>query len=86
PASIYAATKLAQEDLVRIFSEISSVPAISLRFQNVFGEGQSLNNPYTGILSIFSTRIRRGFSLPIFEDGMESRDFIHVSDIARAIS
>lgn len=85
PASIYAATKLAQEDLVRIFSESTGVATTSLRFQNVYGEGQSLNNPYTGILSIFSTRLRRGLRLPIFEDGLESRDFIHVDDIARAI-
>ncbi|MBF0747749.1 NAD-dependent epimerase/dehydratase family protein, partial [Gemella sp. 19428wG2_WT2a] len=56
-----------------------------LRFQNVYGAGQSLNNPYTGILSIFSTRIRRGMSLPIFEDGLESRDFVHVNDIVQAI-
>jgi dTDP-L-rhamnose 4-epimerase len=59
--------------------------SVILRFQNVFGEGRSLHNPYTGILSIFSTRIRRGLSLPIFEDGLESRDFIHVSDVVRAI-
>ena len=86
PASIYAATKLAQEDLVRIFSESTGTAAVALRFQNVYGEGQSLNNPYTGILSIFSTRIRRNLSLPIFEDGLESRDFVHVDDIARAVA
>ncbi|MDP2106303.1 MAG: NAD-dependent epimerase/dehydratase family protein, partial [Desulfobulbaceae bacterium] len=50
----------------------------------VYGAGQSLHNPYTGILSIFSTRIRRGMNLPIFEDGLESRDFVHVNDVARA--
>jgi dTDP-L-rhamnose 4-epimerase len=52
--------------------------------QNVYGEGQSLNNPYTGILSIFSTRIRRDLDLPIFEDGNETRDFVHVEDVANA--
>ncbi len=57
-----------------------------LRLQNVYGEGQSLTNPYTGILSIFSTRIRRGLDLPIFEDGAESRDFVHVSDVATAFA
>jgi dTDP-L-rhamnose 4-epimerase len=85
PASIYAATKLAQEDLVRIACGSSGIPHAILRFQNVYGEGQSLKNPYTGILSIFSTRIRRGMDLPIFEDGLESRDFVHVEDVVRAI-
>ncbi len=56
-----------------------------LRFQNVFGEGQSLKNPYTGILSIFSTRIRLGQSLPIFEDGEETRDFVYIEDVAAAL-
>lgn len=85
PASIYAATKYAQEELVRIGCEALELSAVILRFQNVYGEGQSLNNPYTGILSIFSTRIRRTLSLPIFEDGLESRDFVHVSDVATAL-
>lgn len=85
PASIYAATKLAQEDMVRVAASSLGIAHAILRFQNVFGEGQSLNNPYTGILSIFSTRIRLGLSLPIFEDGEESRDFIHVEDVARAV-
>ena len=85
PASIYAATKYAQEDLIRIAGNSLSIGTTILRFQNVYGAGQSLNNPYTGILSIFSTRIRRGMSLPIFEDGLESRDFVHVSDIVNAI-
>lgn len=85
PASIYAATKLAQEEMVRIAANSLGIAHAILRFQNVFGEGQSLNNPYTGILSIFSTRIRLGLSLPIFEDGEESRDFVHVEDVARAV-
>ena len=85
PASVYAATKFAQEELVRISCAALGISAIILRFQNVYGAGQSLNNPYTGILSIFSTRIRRGFPLPIFEDGCESRDFVHVSDVVHAV-
>jgi dTDP-L-rhamnose 4-epimerase len=85
PASVYAATKYAQEDLVRIVCQTIGIDHSILRFQNVYGEGQSLKNPYTGILSIFSTRIRRGLELPIFEDGLESRDFVHVDDVARAI-
>lgn len=86
PASIYAATKYAQEDLIRIAGDSLNIGTAILRFQNVYGAGQSLNNPYTGILSIFSTRIRRGLSLPIFEDGAESRDFVHVSDVVQAIT
>jgi dTDP-L-rhamnose 4-epimerase len=85
PASIYAASKYAQEDLVRISCESLGLGFAILRLQNVYGEGQSLNNPYTGILSIFSTRIRRGLPLPIFEDGNESRDFVHVQDVAAAM-
>lgn len=85
PASIYAATKYAQEDIVRIGCEAFGIGYAILRLQNVYGEGQSLNNPYTGILSIFSTRIRRGSDLPLFEDGEESRDFVHVDDVAEAL-
>ena len=84
PGSIYAATKYAQEDLVRVAASALGIDFAVLRLQNVYGEGQSLNNPYTGILSIFSTRIRRGLHLPIFEDGQETRDFVHVEDVANA--
>jgi len=86
PASIYAATKFAQEDLVRVASEALGISYAILRFQNVYGEGQSLKNPYTGILSIFSNRIRRQLELSAFEDGKETRDFVHVYDIVMAIS
>lgn len=86
PASIYAATKFAQEDLVRVACESLGIGYAILRLQNVYGQGQSLNNPYTGILSIFSTRVRRGLNLPIFEDGQESRDFVHVQDVVRAMA
>lgn len=85
PASVYAATKYAQEDLVRIACDALGIGYAILRLQNVYGEGQSLKNPYTGILSIFSTRIRRGLELPIFEDGLETRDFVHVEDVARVM-
>jgi dTDP-L-rhamnose 4-epimerase len=81
PGSIYAATKYAQEDLVRVACSALEIDYAILRLQNVYGEGQSLKNPYTGILSIFSTRIRRGQHLPIFEDGQETRDFVHVQDV-----
>jgi len=86
PASVYAATKLAQEDLVRIVANALGIPFLVFRLQNVYGEGQSLNNPYTGILSIFSNRIRQGKEIVLFEDGQESRDFVHVSDVAEAMA
>lgn len=85
PASIYAATKYAQEDLVRIGCQSMGIGYAILRLQNVYGERQSLSNPYTGILSIFSTKIRRGSELPLFEDGEESRDFVHVEDVTDAL-
>jgi dTDP-L-rhamnose 4-epimerase len=85
-ASIYAATKLAQEDLVRIASGTLGIGFAILRLQNVYGEGQSLKNPYTGILSIFSTKLRHGSELPLFEDGEETRDFVHVDDVAEALA
>ena len=86
PASIYAATKLAQEDLVRIAAKALGIPAVTFRFQNVYGEGQSLKNPYTGILSIFSNQLRGGKVINLYEDGHETRDFVHVSDVARAVA
>lgn len=85
PASIYAATKYSQEDLVRVGCESLGIGHAILRLQNVYGEGQSLNNPYTGILSIFSTRVRRCLELTAFEDGLESRDFVHVEDVVQAM-
>ena len=85
PSSIYAATKLAQEDLVRIAGKALGIPTVIFRFQNVYGEGQSLKNPYTGILSIFSNQLRCGKTVNLYEDGQESRDFVHVLDVARAV-
>jgi dTDP-L-rhamnose 4-epimerase len=60
------------------------IPAVAFRYQNVYGPGQSLKNPYTGILSIFSTQIRNGNNINIFEDGMESRDFVYIDDVVTA--
>src|ERR1700733_14936838 len=86
PASVYAATKLAQEDLVRIAAGALGIPFLIFRLQNVYGEGQSLNNPYTGILTIFSNRIRQGKGIALFEEGQESRGFVHVSDVSEAMA
>ena len=85
PASIYAATKLATEQMGRVFADAYGIGVTALRFQNVYGERQSLRNPYTGILSIFSNRMRQGLPINIFEDGLESRDFVHVTDVVRSI-
>ncbi len=84
PASVYAVTKLAQENMVLAVSRAHGLSAYGLRYQNVFGAGQSLSNPYTGILSIFSREMVHGRPIEIFEDGLESRDFVHVSDVVRA--
>ncbi len=85
PGSIYAATKYSQEMLSIVACASNSMPCTILRFQNVYGEGQSLRNPYTGIISIFYNRMRQNLPINIFEDGKESRDFIHVSDVADAL-
>jgi dTDP-L-rhamnose 4-epimerase len=84
PASVYAVTKLAQENLVLAVARARGIAAYGLRYQNVFGAGQSLSNPYTGILSIFSREMLFGRSIEIFEDGEESRDFVHVDDVVEA--
>jgi len=85
PSSIYGVTKQVQEQLFMITGQSIGVPTVSLRFQNVYGAGQSLSNPYTGILSIFSTRIKNGNDINIFEDGLESRDFIYIDDVVDSI-
>lgn len=76
PLSVYGITKQVQEQLVLTLCKNLGISALAYRFQNVYGPGQSLSNPYTGILSIFSTRIRKGEAINIFEDGKESRDFV----------
>jgi len=83
PSSIYGITKLTQEQMILSFGRTHGISTVALRYQNVYGPGQSLSNPYTGILSIFSTRILNGGSINIFEDGLESRDFIYISDVAK---
>lgn len=83
--STYALTKEVQEKALKIFHTITKMPIIVYRFQNVFGPGQSLNNPYTGILSIFSTRLFNNKDVFIFEDGKESRDFVYIDDVVEAV-
>lgn len=84
PSSVYGITKQVQESLIMTVAPTIGVEAVSLRYQNVFGPGQSLTNPYTGILSIFSTLIRQGQGIDIFEDGLESRDFVYIDDVVEA--
>ena len=84
PLSIYGITKQHQEQLMLLTGKVLDIPTVSLRFQNVYGPSQSLSNPYTGILSIFSTRILNGNNIDIYEDGKESRDFIYIDDAVDA--
>ncbi len=84
PSSIYGITKQQQEQMVMLIGESLSIPSVAFRYQNVYGPGQSLSNPYTGILSIFSTRILNGNNLDIYEDGLESRDFVYIDDVIDA--
>ena len=81
PSSVYGVTKLTQEQLVLNVGRALGISAIVFRYQNVYGPGQSLSNPYTGILSIFSTRILNKSPINIFEDGKESRDFVYIDDV-----
>ena len=84
PSSIYGITKQVQEQMFMVMGKSLDIPAVAFRYQNVYGAGQSLSNPYTGILSIFSTRIKNGNDITIFEDGKESRDFVYIDDIVDA--
>jgi dTDP-L-rhamnose 4-epimerase len=84
PSSIYGITKQHQEQLMLLTGKILHIPTVALRFQNVYGPSQSLSNPYTGILSIFSTRILNRNDIDIYEDGKESRDFIYIDDAVDA--
>lgn len=85
PASVYASTKLMQEELLSHCAEGGQYDVVLLRFQNVYGPGQSLKNPYTGVLSIFATQILQGRRLNIFEDGQIVRDFVFVDDVVDAL-
>jgi dTDP-L-rhamnose 4-epimerase len=83
-ASIYALTKYAQEQAVMIAAPAYEMQAVALRLFNVFGPGQALSNPYTGVLANFCSRLIAGSAPMIFEDGEQKRDFVHVDDVARA--
>lgn len=84
PTSVYATTKRDQEELVLNVGRAYDIPAVALRYFNVYGTRQSLSNPYTGVAAIFSGRLLNREPPLIFEDGKQSRDFTHVSDIVSA--
>lgn len=84
PTSVYGITKQVQEQMCMVVGKSLNIPVVGYRYQNVYGPGQSLKNPYTGILSIFSTIIKNNNNINIFEDGLESRDFVFIDDIVDA--
>ena len=84
PSSIYGINKHQQEQMVMLMGKSLGISVVAFRYQNVYGPGQSLSNPYTGILSIFSTRILNRNDLDIYEDGLESRDFVYIDDAVDA--
>ena len=85
PTSVYAITKRDHEELCQVVGAAYGVETVALRFFNIYGPGQALSNPYTGVAAIFSSRLLNDRPPLVFEDGLQSRDFIHVSDIVRAI-
>ena len=84
PSSVYGITKQNQEQLIMTVAPTLGIAPVAFRYQNVYGPGQSLKNPYTGILSIFSTQIKNGNGINIFEDGKECRDFVYIDDVVDA--
>ena len=83
-SSVYALSKYDQERLCLMVGRAYNLPTVALRFFNVYGTRQALSNPYTGVLAIFASRLLNGNPPLLFEDGRQMRDFVHVSDIARA--
>ncbi|MBF2027758.1 MAG: NAD-dependent epimerase/dehydratase family protein [Oscillatoriales cyanobacterium C42_A2020_001] len=86
PTSVYGLTKLWQEDLLQNYCESQKIDLVTLRFQNVYGPKQELGNPYTGIIGIFTNAIVQGNRLEVFEDGLMTRDFVFVGDVAEAVA
>jgi dTDP-L-rhamnose 4-epimerase len=85
PESIYAIGKRDHEEMFLVAGRAYGIPTTALRFFNVYGPRQALSNPYTGVAAIFSSRLMSGNAPIIFEDGGQSRDFVHVSDIVSAV-
>ncbi len=83
-ASVYAISKKNQEEMVLLFGKTYGIPAVALRYFNIYGTRQSLSNPYTGVAAIFASRLMNGNSPVVFEDGNQLRDFVSVHDIVQA--
>ena len=86
PTSVYGATKLAQEHIISAWAGSHDAALTVLRFQNVYGPGQSLINSYTGIVSLFSQWAAAGTSIPVYEDGRITRDFVYIEDVADSLA
>lgn len=84
PSSFYGITKQVQEQMILLATKLKNITGFALRYQNVYGPGQSLKNPYTGILSIFTRLALQNKDINIFEDGLESRDFVFIDDVVTA--
>ena len=84
PSSVYAISKQDQEQFCLVVGRAYDIPVVALRYFNVYGPRQALSNPYTGVCAIFSGRLLNDESPMIFEDGEQTRDFVHVSDIVQA--
>ncbi len=83
--SVYAMNKFAQEQMTLMLGKTYGIPAVATRFFCVYGPRQSLSNPYTGVFAIFATRVLAGQAPTIFEDGLQTRDFVHVLDICQGL-
>lgn len=84
PRNVYALTKLAQEHLAASWARSTGGTAFALRYHNVYGRGMPRNTPYAGVAALFRSAIERGEAPRVFEDGRQRRDFVHVTDVARA--
>ncbi len=82
--SLYALSKEDQERMVLMVGKTYGLPAVALRYFNVFGPRQSLSNPYTGVAASFMSRVKNGHAPVVYEDGLQTRDFVSVHDIVSA--
>jgi dTDP-L-rhamnose 4-epimerase len=82
--SVYALSKKAQEEMTLLFGETYGIPAVALRYFNIYGPRQALSNPYTGVAAIFASRLMNGNAPIVFEDGRQMRDFVNIRDVVQA--